>query len=593
MREPIKTGMPKGVVKGPYSQMQVEEKLRQTLGLRELVAVGVGGTIGGAIFVLVGNMLDQAGPVGALLAFVLAALVALLIALPYTELACRYPLAGGGYAFVQAILGQHWGFLMGWLYAGSWLFIGSYVALGSGVYFHQVIAGTLAGDVPPLASSLCLIIGLVCVQLMGGKIFGWVQKLLVSLICITLIGGGLISLYYMGTGLRGASLSHFALSLPHGIGGMLAMTPLAFLALAGFDMVATTGEEVNQPQRTLPLAILLTLGSVLLLYLLVTCVTAGVLSGHAHLMTKTPLADVAGQLFGNPGQVLIAIVAVCTTAATANAVLLATSRITFAMARDDLLPSFLARVHPKTGVPVGAIVGNGVILALLTLTNAIGLLATIGSMLYVLQFVFPLVALMIVQRRASTRASPAFRTPTPWLVLPLALGGCVLLIISAVTASGLWGISLEGGWVAAGLVIYSIALLYGNYAGRKRALKKGYTVTLEEIDAKKDQIDQLLRDEQASTAQLRAIHTHINTLKQLRKHQTYIEEYEQNCSARTRIQALKRLRGTQARSEEHELLLALQTCVEQREIVRVNQAHTQELSFLRTLQMQATQAEDT
>src|ERR1700730_7464384 len=101
---------------------QRSHQLRRVLTLREAVALGVGGTIGGGIFVLVGAAAGRAGP-GALIAFVFAFCMSLLIALPYAELACRYPLAGGGYAFARALLGQHWGFLMGWVYWGAYIFI--------------------------------------------------------------------------------------------------------------------------------------------------------------------------------------------------------------------------------------------------------------------------------------------------------------------------------------------------------------------------------------------------------------------------------------------------------------------------------------
>src|SRR5690242_16690705 len=112
-------------------------QLRRVLTLREAVALGVGGTIGGGIFVLVGAAAGRVGP-GALLAFVLAFCMSLLIALPYAELACRYPLAGGGYAFARALLGQHWGFLMGWGYWGAYIFISGYVTLGFGGYLHAL-----------------------------------------------------------------------------------------------------------------------------------------------------------------------------------------------------------------------------------------------------------------------------------------------------------------------------------------------------------------------------------------------------------------------------------------------------------------------
>jgi len=98
--------------------------LRRLLGLPQAVMLGVGGTLGGGIFVLVGGAVGEAGP-AVLLSFALAFLAALLIALPYAELACRYPQAGGCYAFARAVFGPHGGFVMGWLYWGTFLFTSS------------------------------------------------------------------------------------------------------------------------------------------------------------------------------------------------------------------------------------------------------------------------------------------------------------------------------------------------------------------------------------------------------------------------------------------------------------------------------------
>lgn len=561
-------------------------KLHQTMGLREVVALGIGGTIGGAIFVLVGMVIDQAGPLGALLSFVLASLVAVLILLPYTELACRYPVAGGGYAFVQVILGRHCGFLMGWVYAGCWLFVGSYVTLGFGGYFQQAVSGVLpiAGGVPPLVSSLILIIGIVGVNLVGGRLFGHVQKVIVLPVVVILVGGGMAGLTYTIVGLHGATLSHFSLALPHGMGGVLAMAPFAFLALAGLDMIATTGEEVKKPQKTLPLAILLTLGIVLLLYLLVTAATAGVLSGHQQLSTRTPLADAAMQLFGGIGQRIIAITASLITAAAANAILVAISRITFAMARDRQIPRLFAKVHPSTNVPWVAIIASGVGLALLALTGGVGLLAAIGSFLYVLQFIFPLLALIVVRRRSKM---VSFTTPAPRLVIPLALGGCLLLLGSALYTSGPGGISIGLGWLVVGLVTYGVAQALIVYLRRKYYLKKGYAVTKEEIVALKDRISHLLSEPQVSFEQLRAILVHIAELKQLRAIQARIEELRQLRMAQARIEERKRLRTTLARAEELEFLQAMQASIEGLDRVRVTQAHTEEFSFLQDIEEDA------
>lgn len=418
------------------------QQLRRVLNLREAVALGIGGTIGGGIFVLVGTAIGRAGP-GALLSFALAFLVSLLIALPYAELACRYPLAGGGYAFAKAVLGRHWGFLMGWDYWGAYLFISGYVTLGFGSYLH-----TLLG-IPPLVGAFGLIAFCTIINLLGVKLSGQVQSFIVLLALVTLVGFGLLGLPHL-------TMRYFTPLLPNGIGGVISAALLAFLAFGGFDMVAAAGEEIQRPERTLPLAILLTLGSVLGVYLLVTFVTAGILPWRTVGASAAPLAETAVTLLGPAGRQFMAMAAILATAATGNAVLVVTSRISFAMARDGLLPQLLSRVEPRTNVPWLAIVLNGIFLALIALTGSIALVAAIGGFLYVLHFVFPLVVL--VRLRAHEHISPAFRTPFPFLVLPLAFVGCLLLLV----ASGWIGMTIGLVWLAVGLFAYmGVRLLQG------------------------------------------------------------------------------------------------------------------------------------
>lgn len=156
----------------------------------------------------------------------------------------------------------------------------------------------------------------------------------------------------------------------------------------------------------------------------------------------------ATQILGPTGQQLTAATAILTTAATGNAVLVVTSRVTFAMARDELLPGLLARVHAGTGVPWTAVLLNGILLALVALTGSVALAAAVGGFLYVLHFVFPLVALVILRRRGGP--APAFSTPIPRVVLPIAFGGCLLLLVT----SGWIGISGGLAWLLVGLLAY-------------------------------------------------------------------------------------------------------------------------------------------
>jgi len=418
-------------------------QLRRALGLREAVALGVGGTIGGGIFVLVGAAAGQAGP-AVLLSFALAFLASLLIALPYAELACRYPLAGGGYAFTRVVFGRSWGFLMGWGYWGAYIFASGYVTLGFGGYLH-VVTG-----IPVVVGALALIIVSTVINLIGVRISGRVQTIMVLLAIGALVGFALTGLPYV----EPSNLSPF---FPHGASGVLAAALLAFLAFGGFDMVAAAGEEVTKPERNLPLAILLTLGSVLGLYLLVTYVAIGVLPWNQLGVSNAPLSDAAARFLGSVnGPKLIALTAVFTTAATGNAVLVVTSRIAFAMSRDGLLPGVLSRVHKSTGAPWMAVLLDGVLLALVALTGSVAFAAAVGGFLYVLHFIFPLAALVVLRRRSCEHVKPSFRTPLAYLVLPLAFAASLVLLV----ASGETGVLVGLIWLAIGLVVYWTAKIF-------------------------------------------------------------------------------------------------------------------------------------
>jgi APA family basic amino acid/polyamine antiporter len=412
-------------------------ELRRTLGLREAVAVGVGGTIGGGIFVLVGTAAAEAGP-GAVLSFVLAFVASLLIALPYAELACRYPLAGGGYAVVRAVLGRPWGFLMGWGYWGAWLFMSGYTTLGFGGYLEA-----LTGITAPVGA--VALVALVTAANLGGIRFaGRVQMLLVALAIAGLAG-------FAAAGLPSLRMNHFSPFLPYGAGGAVAGALPAFLAFGGFDMVATAGEEIADPEEVLPRAILLTLGIVAVLYLLVTIVAIGVLPWAELSAATAPLTAVAGRFAGTLGVRGITVAALVTMAATADAVLLAASRVAFAMARDGFFPAPMARVDPRVGVPATAILVSGALIAVNAAVGSVALAAAAGGFLYVLHFVLPLVALAVLRRRGGPR--PRFQTPAVTFILPAALLLCGVLLL----ASGWTGVLIGGGWLVAGFVAHQAA----------------------------------------------------------------------------------------------------------------------------------------
>jgi basic amino acid/polyamine antiporter, APA family len=412
-------------------------RLRRELGLREAVAIGVGGTVGGGIFVLVGQAAGLAGP-AALLAFLLAFAVAMVIALPYAELACRLPLAGGGYAFAREVLGPRWGFLMGWGYGGAYLFVSGFVTLGFGGYLASVTGA------PQVAGAVGLVAACTVLNLLGVRLSGRAQALVV-LVAV----GGLAALVLWG--LPAARLDRLGPLAPYGAHGVLQAALVAFLSLGGFDMVAAAGEEVHRPERNLPRAILLTLLCVVGLYLLVALVALGSLPSARLGASAAPLAEAAGVFGGAAARRLIVGCALLTTAATANAVLVVTSRVVFAMARDRLLPAGLAVVGRRGGAPWAAVLACGAGLAAVAAAGSVRFATSAGGFLYVLHFVPPLVALVVLRRRDGGQR-PAFAAPAPRLLIPLALLASAALVVAA----GRTGLLAGGAWLLAGAAFFPL-----------------------------------------------------------------------------------------------------------------------------------------
>ncbi|MFF1508057.1 APC family permease [Streptomyces sp. NPDC058326] len=418
-------------------------RLRRELGLRDALAIGIGGTVGGGIFTLVKVAADAAGP-AALIAFVLAAAVSVLIALPYAELACRLPVAGGGYAFAREVLGERWGFAMGWVYWGGYLLASGYVTIGFGEYLHA------ASGLPTAVGAAGLVTLCTAINMLGARLSGRAQTG-VLLVAVT----GFVAFALWGLGDVGTeTLTPFA---PHGVSGILLATPVVFLAFGGFDMVAAAGEEIRRPERNLPLAILLTLAVVLALYLLVALVAFGTTSTQVLGSAASPLAEAARGFGGEPARWLMLGCALLTLAAATNALLMVTSRALFAMARDGLLPRRLAVVEPRSGTPRTAIVVDGALLAGVAVTGSVSLAATAGGFLYVLHFLPPLLALVRL-RRDPAAPTPAFRTPVPRVLLPLAFLAVVGMLVATGTSGALTGLA----WLALGACVYGVRRALGS-----------------------------------------------------------------------------------------------------------------------------------
>ncbi|MEU7553992.1 APC family permease [Streptomyces sp. NPDC044571] len=339
----------------------MDNGLKRTLGVTDAVVVGLGAMVGAGIFAALAPAAHAAGTAGGdlLAALAGAALVAYCNAHSSARLAARYPASGGTYVYGRERLGPFWGYLAGWGFvigktascAAMALTVGAYVWPGQqhAVAVTAVVALTAAnyGGVQKSARIARVIVAAVLAVLAG-----------VVVVCLSsgAADSGRLGGSWGGGGLSGAL-------------GLLQAAGLLFFAFAGYARITTLGEEVRDPERTIPRAVPLALGIALLVYAAVAVAALSVLGAEALAGSAAPLAD-AVRAAGRPGLApVVRAGAALAALGSLLALVLGVSRTTLAMARDGHLPRALAAVHPRHQVPHHAEIAVGAVVAVLAATT--------------------------------------------------------------------------------------------------------------------------------------------------------------------------------------------------------------------------------
>jgi len=326
--------------------------LRRELGLRDAVGIGFGAIVGAGIFVVTGLAAAIAGP-ALLLALPLAALAAAANALSSAQLAASYPHAGGTYEYGYRVLHPWAGFAAGWMFLASKTAAAGTVGLGIAAYLERIAPG-----LPGRAVALAAIALFTAVNALGVRKSSVVNLAIVAVSSLTLLA-------FAAAGLARFDAAHLRPFAPAGAGGVLRAAALLFFAYTGYARVATLGEEVREPRKTIPRAILITVSSVSLLYLLVAVAAVGGAGAEALSRTGAPLAQAAREMRLPALEPAVAAGAVCAMLGVLLSQLLGLSRMVFAMARRGDLPPGLSKVEARSGAPARAVllVGAGATLA--------------------------------------------------------------------------------------------------------------------------------------------------------------------------------------------------------------------------------------
>ncbi|MBO4206535.1 APC family permease [Micromonospora echinofusca] len=404
-------------------------QLARRLGVPDAVVIGLGSMLGAGVFVVFAPAAAAAGGLGLLLALALAGFVAFCNAASSARLAARYPESGGTYVYGRERLGPFAGFVAGWGFVVGKTASCAAMALTIGAYLWP-------GQARPVA--VAAVVAVTAVNLRGiGKTAGVTR----ALVAVTLTVLALVAV----TGLAGGDFAAAGLGTGSGPGyGVFTAAGLLFFAFAGYARIATLGEEVRDPERTIPRAVPLALGVVLAIYLTLAVVALGVLGPERLAASTAPLADVVA-VAGWPG--LAWLVRAGATVAVTGVLLslvAGVGRTLLAMARRRDVPEALAAVHPHRQVPHRAeLVVAAIVILVVTLGDVRGAIGFSSCTVLVYYAIANASALTLGR-------DPARKLPVQTLAV-LGLAGCVLLAVTLPPASVLAGfgvLALGAAWYA-------------------------------------------------------------------------------------------------------------------------------------------------
>jgi basic amino acid/polyamine antiporter, APA family len=475
-RKPWQESAPVGAEEGGDES----RTLRRTLGGLDLTLLGVGAIVGAGIFSSVGQMAaggpdhPAAGP-ALILSFVITAVACGFSALCYAEIAALVPASGSAYTYAYVALGELPAWIIGWDLVIEYAVGNIYVAQSWADYFRSLLRGSLGVDFPAwMASDFQSaardpIIAAVAPKLATpfGQLaiaFNLPAALIVVLLTVLLVVGVRASarfnaamvtlklvlvLAFIGIGAAYVEPAHWRPFAPNGFRGVWAGASLAFFSYIGFDAISTVAEETRNPQRDLPRGMIASLLICSVLYIAVAAVMTGLVPYRA-LDTGDPLAQALLAVGLPRAATLMSLGAVIAVTAVLLVFQLGQPRILFAMARDGLLPSGFARIHPRFRTPHRGTILTGLFVGVapsfVTQSQALEL-TSIGTL-----FAFIVVACGVIALRIHEPARPRpFRCPgypvTPMVAI-LSCGGLML----GLPAANWWRFGI---WLLVGLAIYA------------------------------------------------------------------------------------------------------------------------------------------
>jgi amino acid transporter len=409
-----------------------ESELARTIGLFQLSMFGVGATIGTGIFFVLSEAVPVAGP-AVIWSFVMAGAVAGLTAICYAELASAVPVSGSSYSYAYATLGELPAIGVAACLLLEYGVSAAAVAVGWSQYVNELLDNLFGVSLPENVSQApeqggvlnlpAVILIVLCTLLLirGASESATVNAVMVSIkICVLVL--------FILIGITGWNSDNMTPFSPEGINGITSAAGLIFFSYIGLDAVSTAGEEVKNPRRNLPLAILIALVTVTTLYVLVTIVAVGAQPASEFDGQEAGLSAILEDATGStwPGT-MIAAGAIISIFSVTLIVLYGQTRILFAMSRDGMLPELFHKVNPRTLTPVPNTIIVAVVIAVLAGMIPIDFLAEMTSIGTLVAFLVVSVGVMVL-RRTHPELPRGFKVPLFPLTPILSIAGCIWII---------------------------------------------------------------------------------------------------------------------------------------------------------------------
>jgi APA family basic amino acid/polyamine antiporter len=427
-----------------------EADLHRALGPWHLISLGIGCIIGAGIFVLTGHAAaGYAGP-GVVFSFAIAGLGCLFAGLCYSEFASMIPVAGSAYTYTYATLGRFLAWIIGWNLVLEYLAAASTVAVGWSGYFNNFL--TSIGLPIPAAFASAPLAGHGFADMAAtGSVVNLPAVLLVGLITWVLIVGVKTSANFNNamviiklTIVLVVIFACFSYIVPanhtpfippntgeighFGWTGVFRATGVIFFAYIGFDAVSVAAQEARNPQRDIPLGMLGSLLICTILYMLMSYVLTGI-APYTTLNVPHPVAEAVETLPGTKWLApFVNIGAIVGLASVVLVLLLAQSRVFYAMSRDGLVPKIFSEIHPRFRTPWKGNIVTGLFCALLAGALPIDILGELVSIGTLAAFTIVCVGVMVLRVRAPHARRP-FRTPLVWVTAPLGIFMCLFMMV--------------------------------------------------------------------------------------------------------------------------------------------------------------------